>query len=253
MLAVEKARQLSAAGFRVLLTCYNAPLGELLIDEFRPRPGVKPTRESTPLGAVLAGSFHYLCRRSAKETGLLPTGDRDRDQDWWDIELPNLAAVTARLDNALAGADRERREPADKRSAVRSAEERIRDLTLTPVQRKELERQHREVQRQLVVDLDARGDAALVADADGAVLARLGPVPVDGTGREIWKATAGRIEQHRAAYDVPANSPFGPKPPNGSVDAFAMSHRGLFEAIARHDRAMSTERGLGRDAPGISL
>lgn len=101
VLAVEKARQLSAAGFRVLLTCYNAPLGELLIDEFRPKPGVKPTRESTPSGAVLVGSFHYLCRRTAKETGLLPAGDPDGDQDWWDIELPNV------LPDAIAKLERQ--------------------------------------------------------------------------------------------------------------------------------------------------
>lgn len=89
VLAVEKARELSAAGFRVLLTCYNAPLGDLLVNEFRPKAGAKATRNSTPAGAVLAGSFHYICRRTAKETGLLPSGT-DTDEGWWDIALPDV-------------------------------------------------------------------------------------------------------------------------------------------------------------------
>lgn len=169
------------------------------------------------------------------------------------LHRDEIATVTARLAVAVADADRGQRELVDRRSAVRSFEERIRELTLTPVERKELERQHREVQRQLGLDLDARGGAALAGEADEVVLARLGPVPLDETGREMWKDTAGRIEQHRAAYDVPADTTFGPKPPNGRVDAFAMSHRAMFDAIARPDRAMNAERGLGRDAPGLSL
>ena len=134
---------------------------------------------------------------------------------------------------------------------MRSAEEQIRDLTLTPAEQNEIEREHREIQLHLSLDLDARGQAALNGEADEAVLGRLGPIPLDETGRTIWKDTAGRIEQHRAAYDVPAGDRFGPPPPNGSVDAFAMSHREMVESLNRHDRAMSTDRGLGRDAPGI--
>jgi hypothetical protein len=58
VLAEERARRLSADGFRVVLTCFNRPLGDALGGEF----------EDNDL--VTAGSFHHLARRWITDAGL---------------------------------------------------------------------------------------------------------------------------------------------------------------------------------------
>jgi hypothetical protein len=58
VLAEERARRLSADGFRVVLTCFNRPLGDAFATEFQDDP------------LVTAGSFHHLARSWITEAGL---------------------------------------------------------------------------------------------------------------------------------------------------------------------------------------
>jgi hypothetical protein len=58
VLAEERARRLSADGFRVVLTCFNRPLGDALAAEFSDNE------------LVTAGSFHHLARQWVIEAGL---------------------------------------------------------------------------------------------------------------------------------------------------------------------------------------
>ncbi len=83
VLAAEKARELSAAGGRVLFTCYNAPLGEMLEREFKDDE------------SVTVGSFHAICRRMANECALLPA--KQLEQEWWDTTSAAVLPQAARL------------------------------------------------------------------------------------------------------------------------------------------------------------
>jgi hypothetical protein len=58
VLAEDRARRLSDDGFRVVLTCFNRPLGDALAAEFADRDH------------VTAGSFHHLARQWIIEAGL---------------------------------------------------------------------------------------------------------------------------------------------------------------------------------------
>jgi hypothetical protein len=70
VLAVERARRLSADGFRVVLTCFNRPLGDALADEFADND------------LVTAGSFHHLAHKWITEAGL--EFPENPEPDWWD-------------------------------------------------------------------------------------------------------------------------------------------------------------------------
>jgi len=77
VLAVGKARELGEAGQRVLLLCFNAPLGENLAGQL------------DDLDSVTAGNFHKVARRICDRAEML--GDaRFDDSDWWSDELPSL-------------------------------------------------------------------------------------------------------------------------------------------------------------------
>lgn len=82
VLAVEKARRLAADGQRVLLTCFNKPLGEHLA-------------RIAPAG-VEATHFHGLCVALAQQAGLDVTPPADLGQAYFDITLPSLLAEAAR-------------------------------------------------------------------------------------------------------------------------------------------------------------
>jgi hypothetical protein len=70
VLAIDRAKRLSADGFRVVLTCYNRPLGDALAAEF------------TGNGLVTAGGFHHLTNRWITDVGL--AFPENPDDDWWD-------------------------------------------------------------------------------------------------------------------------------------------------------------------------
>lgn len=81
VLAVERARQIAADGSRVLLTCFNRPLGDHLAE----------VTAEDPL--ITAGSFHSFAFGQAKNAGeLLPTSP---NADWYDDELPSLLPQAA--------------------------------------------------------------------------------------------------------------------------------------------------------------
>ncbi|MDY0167231.1 MAG: NERD domain-containing protein [Thermoguttaceae bacterium] len=89
ILALEKARMLANAGARVLLLCYNKPLGAVL------------NRQFAPAGKVFASTFHQFCQhccRRSVEAGRSDPMVRVQAEvpadDYFDIQLP-LAAFYA--------------------------------------------------------------------------------------------------------------------------------------------------------------
>lgn len=84
VLAVERAKSLSREGFKVLLTCYNRPLGDYLIDQVADDE------------AITARSFHALCMSEAGQAGLRVPPNPDRR--WWAEEAPEVlvSAATSR-------------------------------------------------------------------------------------------------------------------------------------------------------------
>ncbi len=70
VLAAERARRLAADGFRVVLTCFNRPLGDALRKEFE------------GIDLVTAGSFHRLAHEWITAAGMeFPD---EPDATWWD-------------------------------------------------------------------------------------------------------------------------------------------------------------------------
>ncbi len=76
VLAEERARRLSADGFRVVLTCFNRPLGDAFADEFADND------------LVTAGSFHHLAHTWITDARL--DFPENPDPDWWDDPLGEL-------------------------------------------------------------------------------------------------------------------------------------------------------------------
>ena len=76
VLAGERARRLSADGFRVVLTCFNRPLGDALAAEF------------VDNDLVTAGSFHHLARRWITDAGL--DFPEDVPDGFWDDPVGEL-------------------------------------------------------------------------------------------------------------------------------------------------------------------
>jgi len=76
VLAEERARRLSADEFRVVLTCFNRPLGDALAAEF------------TANDLVTAGSFHFLARQWITDADL--DFPEDPEPGFWDDPLGEL-------------------------------------------------------------------------------------------------------------------------------------------------------------------
>lgn len=91
LVAAEKARRLAAAGFEVLLVCFNAPLARALADD-------PELRKLVALGRLTVSTFHQLCRRLAAEAGTLPPQPAQPDREWFERVLPGaLDAAIPRL------------------------------------------------------------------------------------------------------------------------------------------------------------
>jgi hypothetical protein len=81
ILAIEKARQLAADGFRVLFACFNQPLARAI--------GTNASLAApVASGDVTVATFHELCRRLGTEAGTLPPEPAEPDQTWWNETLP---------------------------------------------------------------------------------------------------------------------------------------------------------------------
>ncbi len=89
LLAVEAARRGAVAGRRVLLLCFNRPLGRWLQEEtedLRPRAGAGVSGKGP---GVVARTLHEHLRLLA---GVTPTPEQVCSQSFWQDELPELAA-----------------------------------------------------------------------------------------------------------------------------------------------------------------
>ena len=85
ILALERARRLAGDGARVLLTCYNRPLGDHLAADL------------SDIEAVTAKSFHAFARRQIGLAGLIVPDEPS--QEWYTDGMPEMLAVAAeRLD-----------------------------------------------------------------------------------------------------------------------------------------------------------
>jgi hypothetical protein len=87
ILAAERARRLARDGFRTLVVCFNQPLAVELAEALADAPAP---------GGLEVHTFHGLCETLATQAGVLPPVPVERDQDWFDRELP------AALDRAIA-------------------------------------------------------------------------------------------------------------------------------------------------------
>lgn len=84
LLAMEQARRLAAQGHRVLLTCFNAPLGAHIRSELGTVDDVEVLH------------FHLLCRTWANSVGLdTEQGEDESEHDYWEVRLPNLLIEAA--------------------------------------------------------------------------------------------------------------------------------------------------------------
>lgn len=84
LLAIEQAKRLAARGQRVLLTCFNGPLGAHIRSQIGGDTDIEVQH------------FHNLCRVWASRAGL----DHDQragedEQDYWDLRLPGLLTEAA--------------------------------------------------------------------------------------------------------------------------------------------------------------
>ena len=81
LLAMARARELAAEGFRTLLVCFNRPLGERLREEMSDEK------------LILAGSFQAICKDFAERASMLPPGPINTE--WWDVDLPETFSEAA--------------------------------------------------------------------------------------------------------------------------------------------------------------
>jgi Nuclease-related domain/AAA domain len=81
ILAVERAQRLVQDGFKTLLVCFNAPLGDAL------------ARDTANVAGLTAVTFHSLCYSFAARAGIRPPGDPD--ELWWRDEAPEVLVVAA--------------------------------------------------------------------------------------------------------------------------------------------------------------
>lgn len=83
ILAVSKAKELASQGARVLLTCFNQPLGEHL------------ARECHSSDNLTVSTFHGMCFAEARKAGIrIPD---ELDDRWWDLRAPELLLNAAQI------------------------------------------------------------------------------------------------------------------------------------------------------------
>ena len=102
LLAIETARRAASAGRRVLLLCFNRPLGRWLQEETE---SLLPAAAGRP--GVTARTLHEHMRLLA---GVRPTPEQACSQAFWQEELPELAqlALLERVEKAASDGGRSR-------------------------------------------------------------------------------------------------------------------------------------------------
>nr|MBA3236366.1 ATP-binding domain-containing protein [Chloroflexota bacterium] len=90
MLAAARARHLAGEGYRTLLVCFNQRLAAELIRE--------QDDAEAPAGLVVT-TFHRLCERLGRETGVLDPKPADPiPPDWWNTSLPEALLLARESD-----------------------------------------------------------------------------------------------------------------------------------------------------------
>jgi hypothetical protein len=95
LLAIEQARRSAAAGRRVLLLCFNRPLGTWLAEQVAGGAEAPGTAAGAPGGAAAPGAGSVtaltLHEHMARVAGVHPGGEQVHDQAFWYDQLPTLA------------------------------------------------------------------------------------------------------------------------------------------------------------------
>jgi hypothetical protein len=103
------------------------------------------------------------------------------------------------------------------------------------------------------LELDVKARAALLREDSPAYLAeRLGHRPVGGAIADLWDEAAGRIDQHRTAFDIEGPGLLGRRP-RWDDGAYATSHQAAANAAQRLDRALGRSRTIGPPARELGL
>lgn len=147
------------------------------------------------------------------------------------------------------------------RRDVRHLDSSIKEISNDLGPRLAYEARRPELQAQLghvqdVLDADQQGRSQLLDGRDLALIVdHLGPEPEGAAAGELWQDAAGRIAQHRAAFDITDGTLLGAQPSYFTVDAYAISHRAAVSSIDQLDRALGRipEQVLDIEPLGLSL
>lgn len=119
-------------------------------------------------------------------------------------------------------------------------------------ERAALESQRQSVRRHLDHDRQARG-AQAAAEPPSYISGHLGLRPANGLAAQLWDDAAGRIEQHRAAFEVADNHyPLGARP-RLAAGASAINHLVTAEACQRFDETLDRSDGLEPQERGLGI
>ncbi len=162
-----------------------------------------------------------------------------------------LDAAQRQLRHLPASIDRDRGELADLEASAVADRQRL-DVAEEAVGRRGKVMEERlSIACRLEFDVKAR--AAVLGEDPPAYLAeRLGPRPPFGASAKLWDQAAGRIEQHRAAFDINGQSLLGPQP-RWRDHAHATSHQAATKAIEALDRALGREMGIEPPSRGLGM
>lgn len=120
------------------------------------------------------------------------------------------------------------------------AAERLQEAMKLDAGRPEMMAERALVRYQLDQDARLRGEH-LAVDLPGPVVEHLGPKPASAASASLWLDAAGRLAQHRAAFEQPDATLLGRQPRLIGDDAYAASHRAAVEAMERFDRALGRQ------------
>ncbi len=127
----------------------------------------------------------------------------------------------------------------------------VADAQATYRTRPRVERERHAIGRVLDRDIAARAPS-LAADPPDYLMEHLGRRPDRGVAADLWDEAAGRIGQHRTAFDVAdTDNILGRSTTLWEDSPFTASRREASEAWDRLDRSLG--RGLEIEPPGLDL
>ncbi len=162
-----------------------------------------------------------------------------------------LDAAQRQLRHLPASIDRDRRELADLENSAVADRQRLHVAEKAVARRGDVMEERLSIACRLEFDVKAR--AAVLGEDPPAYLAeRLGPRPSYGASAKLWDQAAGRIDQHRRAFDVDGQSLLG-RQPHWDDHAHAKSHQAAMKAIERLDCALGREMGIDSPSRGLGM